>query len=258
MKAAKKKLPKSYWEMNTAELAEATREFDRELVPDNFHPLGPEKQLVWQRLQSKKEDQGLTLTSLDDITALRAKIKKAAGALTQSIKKIISSRKPVEVLRDFKLDTLGFDPYAHGQKMNLVEQINQSATLLVACAAVALLLRKHPSSTGYVVSRPTTKGFDLWAVDASVAAEVFAATSPASNQKISKDLKAVLAKKVPLTPRYRYVFFAYRSLKGFPPAAYTFEGPEHDSALGEVWYLVEHGRRSVTVVPLDESAVFCA
>jgi hypothetical protein len=51
MKAAKKP-PKLYWEMNTEELAAATREFDRE--SKGFHPLGPEKRRIWERLQHEE------------------------------------------------------------------------------------------------------------------------------------------------------------------------------------------------------------
>jgi hypothetical protein len=48
MKTAKK--VKRYWEMNAAELAAATSEFDHELSPDAFGPLGPEKRAIWDRL----------------------------------------------------------------------------------------------------------------------------------------------------------------------------------------------------------------
>lgn len=255
MKASRKP-SKPYWEMDAKELAAATREFDREIEPNDFHALGPEKQRIWERLRQGHGLKGLRLCTAADITALRGKITKAAGSLTQRLHEM-ADRNPVEVLKDFKLESLGFDPYDPDKKMNLVEQINQSATLLVACAAAARLLKKHPSRHGYVVSRPTTRGFDLWAVDASVAAEVFAATTPASNQKLKKDLKAVLKNKEPFAldpPQHRYIFFAYRTLKGLR----ALTGPEKDPILGDVWHLVEHGRRSVTVVPLAEETVFRA
>src|SRR5437867_3147306 len=197
MKTAKKPL-KPYWDMKTEELAEATREFDRELHPDDFHPLGPKKHAIWERIQGQTSLPSMRLCCSEDIQALREKVKKAGTALAQSLKKLIA-RDSLEVLKDFKLLPLGFDPYDPSHKMNLVEQINQSATLLVACAAVDALLRKHPSQEGYVVSPPTAKGYDLWAVDVSVVAEVFAATSPGSNQKISKDLIAVLKNKEPFS-----------------------------------------------------------
>jgi hypothetical protein len=39
--------------MTAEELREATRQFDRELIPDDFHPLGPEKSAIWERLRSE-------------------------------------------------------------------------------------------------------------------------------------------------------------------------------------------------------------
>lgn len=251
MKTAKKPV-KPYWEMNTDELAAATREFDDELCPDDFGPLGPEKQAIWERLQGNP----WTLRRLEDVQALREEVTEAGVKLTKNLKKI-SSHNPLEALRDFKFRALGFAPYDARCEMNLVEQINQSATLLVACAAVESLLRKHPSPEGYVVSQPTAKGYDVWAEDVSVVAEVFAATYPGSNRKIKKDLIAVLKNKAPFTrdpPQHRYVFFVSQSLKGLPP---TLSGPVKDPVLGDVWHLVEHGRCSVTVVRLPENAVFC-
>jgi hypothetical protein len=261
MRAAKP--PKPFWEMTKTELAAATREFEGE-QSDDFHPLGSEKSAIWERLQKEKKEEAceglapVTLRSAADVASLREKIRKAAAALAQRLKKI-TGHGPFALLKDFKLDPLGFDPYDPSLKMNLVEQINQSATLLVACAAVERLLQKHPSNAGYVVSRPTNKGYDLWAVDASVVAEVFATTCPGSNQKIRKDLEAVLKNKEPFQldpPQHRYVFFVSRSRKGFPPLSYPLDGPRHDPALGEVWHLVEHGRCSVTVVPLSDKQVF--
>ena len=127
---------------------------------------------------------------------LRKRIKQAAVALSHGLKKLTAD-KPFDLLKNFKLERFGYDPFDSRMEMNLVEQINQSVTLLVGCAAVERLLRKHPSEAGYVVSRPTSKGYDVWAEDASVVAEVFAATSPGSNQKIRRDLDAVLIRPPP-------------------------------------------------------------
>ena len=166
--------------------------------------------------------------------------------------KKLAADKPFDLLKDFKLARFGYDPFAPQMEMNLVEQINQSATLLVGCAAVERLLQKHPSHAGYVISRPTSSGHDVWAEDVGVVAEVFAATSPGSNQKIKKDLKAVLKTKGSFAPKHRYVFFACRSSDGFPPKEPILEIGT-DSQLGQVWWWRE---KAVTVVPLSEEAVF--
>ena len=47
----RKKLPKPYWDMTTSELAEATREFDREFVPTK--PLTPAMKAAQKRARRK-------------------------------------------------------------------------------------------------------------------------------------------------------------------------------------------------------------
>ena len=44
---------KPYWEMNTAELREATKEFDREFVGDTFRPANPEEQARFERARKR-------------------------------------------------------------------------------------------------------------------------------------------------------------------------------------------------------------
>ena len=45
---------KKYWEMNTAELAEATKEFDEEFVADKFRPLTAEERKIWEKAKRKR------------------------------------------------------------------------------------------------------------------------------------------------------------------------------------------------------------
>ena len=49
----KQKQTKPYWEMNTDELAEATKEFDQEFVADKFRPLTAAERAKWQRVKRK-------------------------------------------------------------------------------------------------------------------------------------------------------------------------------------------------------------
>ena len=49
MKRPPRKTSKKYWEMTTDELAEATREFDREFVVDESRPLSPKMAARWRR-----------------------------------------------------------------------------------------------------------------------------------------------------------------------------------------------------------------
>jgi hypothetical protein len=45
---------KAYWEMTSAELAEATKQFDEPFVVDQSRPLTPAEQEQWQRVKRKR------------------------------------------------------------------------------------------------------------------------------------------------------------------------------------------------------------
>ncbi|HLX60237.1 MAG TPA: hypothetical protein VKX17_03035 [Planctomycetota bacterium] len=44
---------KKYWEMNPAELQEATKRYDREFVADEFHPMTAEDRALWAQMKHK-------------------------------------------------------------------------------------------------------------------------------------------------------------------------------------------------------------
>ena len=50
-----KKHTKPYWEMTTAELREATKQFDEEFVGDKARPLSPKMKALWERAKAKGE-----------------------------------------------------------------------------------------------------------------------------------------------------------------------------------------------------------
>jgi hypothetical protein len=64
----KKRPQKPYWEMNTQELREATKEFDEEFVIDKCTPLTPEMRARWEAVQRKlsrpKRDQDVRKISI--------------------------------------------------------------------------------------------------------------------------------------------------------------------------------------------------
>jgi hypothetical protein len=112
----------------------------------------------------------------------------------------------LELLRAMRFDPVGHDPLT-GAPLNVVEQINQTFTILVTLRAVEeLLMNLHPEiRSGYRLALGTSSGRDIESVEKDlVAAEVFSATRPTSNQKLKKDI----ARLVPDPARHRYVFFA--------------------------------------------------
>ena len=49
----RKRSPKPYWEMTTAELREATKQFDEEFVAEKSRPLTSEEQALWEQAKVK-------------------------------------------------------------------------------------------------------------------------------------------------------------------------------------------------------------
>ena len=50
----RKRSPKPYWEMTTAELREATKQFDEEFVAETSRPLTPEEEALWEQVKTKR------------------------------------------------------------------------------------------------------------------------------------------------------------------------------------------------------------
>ncbi len=53
---SKKSNTKPYWEMTTAELREATKEFDEEFVFERTKPMSPKMKARWERAKAKGEE----------------------------------------------------------------------------------------------------------------------------------------------------------------------------------------------------------
>jgi len=111
---------------------------------------------------------------------------------------------PMALLKAARFDTIGYDPLS-GEPLNIVEQINQSFTILVSLRAVEQLFKMHPDAGGFRLALGTTAGRDIESIVPNlVAAETFAATRPDSNRKLAKDLARLNVDPA----RHRYVFFA--------------------------------------------------
>ena len=93
---------------------------------------------------------------------------------------------PMSVLRAMRFDTVGHDPLT-GEPLNVVEQLNQTFTILVTLRAIEQLFELHPDAGGFrLASGPAAAEIES-VKERLVAAEVFSATRPTSNQKLKKD-----------------------------------------------------------------------
>jgi len=113
---------------------------------------------------------------------------------------------PIELFLSLKFDPVGAHPFA-GHALNVVEQVNQTATYLVALEAAKTLFKLHPDEPGYVIAPGAhmSQPLDIMSITAGhVGAETFAAVDPRNNRKLQKDL----AKLATHADRHRYIFFA--------------------------------------------------
>lgn len=137
-----------------------------------------------------------------DAEALHAQVLHGAERTAAWLQSFAGSS--IELLTALRFQTVGHDPLT-GEALNIIEQLNQTFTILVSLRAVERLLEIHPEANGFRLALATSSGRDIESVELDlVAAEVFAATHPNSNQKLKKDIA-----RLALDPaRHRYVFFA--------------------------------------------------
>jgi hypothetical protein len=110
----------------------------------------------------------------------------------------------MELLKSLRFETVGRDPLT-GEPLNVIEQLNQTFTILVTLHAIKRLIDMHPDAGGFRLALGASSGRDIESVvPRLVAAEVFSATRPTSNQKLKKDIARLQADPA----KHRYVFFA--------------------------------------------------
>jgi len=146
----------------------------------------------------------ITLTNTDDISKYQEIICKSAEKAKLKFSNVLNKSSGVEYLAAIKFDQIGFDPLDPERKLNLVEQVNQTFTYLASLRAVEHLFKAHRDITSYRLNLGTRKGLDIESSDGYLAAEVFAATHPKSNNKLEKDINKVKS----TAARYKYIFFS--------------------------------------------------
>lgn len=142
------------------------------------------------------------IRTVHDAEALHAQVLSAAERTAAWLRDFTGSA--LELLTALRFQTVGYDPLT-GEPLNVIEQLNQTFTILVSLRAVERLIEMHPEANGFRLALATSSGRDIESVEPGlVAAEVFSATHPSSNQKLKKDIGRLASDRA----RYRYVFFA--------------------------------------------------
>lgn len=142
--------------------------------------------------------------SVAEIDAALAKIEDNAAHACAALRELPAD--PVEALARLKFDPVGCHPLER-RPLNVVEQVNQTFSYLVALKAARLLLEWHPEAEGFRLA-PGAHAPVGWLDIESLApglvgAETFAAVKPENNRKLAGDL----AKMATRPEQFRYVFF---------------------------------------------------
>jgi hypothetical protein len=145
--------------------------------------------------------------------SIQREILATAKASWRKVASLAQEKNAFAFFHDLKFEKVGFDPLDNQRALNFIEQLNQTFTCLATIKAAERLLGMHPDGLPFRLNLATSKGSDIVSMDGSVAAEVFTATSPYSNNKLDKD-----AAKIGMHPAtHKYVFWYCPNFKGQVP-----------------------------------------
>lgn len=144
-----------------------------------------------------------TISTVEQLDALEETLIRSTAITAKRLAESLRSADSLGNLSRLKFAETGCDPLEADRPLNFVEQLNQTFTYLASIEAVRWLFRHAPDCAPFVVNLGTAPGSDITSLDGSIAAEVFAATRPDSNDKLRKDIEKVRASAA----RQRFVFY---------------------------------------------------
>lgn len=143
----------------------------------------------------------ISITTQEQVADLRKSITQNAEHSLAKLRTYTNTMDALHFFATVKFDKIGADPI-NGRSLNLIEQINQMYSDLVALAAVRYLLTCYPNQI-FELHLGATAGYDIQSNDGQVIAECFAATSVTSNDKLNKDCR----KLENTHAEHKYLFF---------------------------------------------------
>jgi hypothetical protein len=143
------------------------------------------------------------ISAVTELDGLEATIASAARMIAQRLSKELAQADALSAMARLKFAPTGCDPLDLERSLNFVEQLNQSFTYLATIEATRWLFDNHPEHSPFMLNLGTSPGTDIMSTDGAVAAEVFAATHPDSNDKLRKDIEKLGS----LRAAHRYVFY---------------------------------------------------
>lgn len=147
----------------------------------------------------------IQISSREEIDYLKSLLIESSAQTREQLLGLIGSNDPAELLINMKFGEIGCDPLKKERSLNIIEQLNQTFTYLASLLAVESLLDKHPKAIPFTLNLGTAGGADIQSTgDGGIVAEVFSATNPRNNKKLTKDVQKVSRIK---ESAHKYVFF---------------------------------------------------
>jgi len=154
-------------------------------------------------MTKRRAERKRTLASTAEVDELESRIMASALKAIETVSTVLAEKEGIATLAKLKFDQIGRDPLDRERPLNLIEQLNQTFTYLTTLRGVKFLLEHHPKGAPFTVNLGTSAGPDIVSSDKNIVAEVFAATSPKSNNKLKKDLDKVSK----MAAKHKYVFY---------------------------------------------------
>ena len=133
-----------------------------------------------------------TVNDINELAQLEQKLYESMDKALLQISSEINENTSQTLFSKMKFGGIGFDPLDSKRELNIVEQINQSFTYLASFYALEILFTEYPELAPFKLNLGTAPGSDIESECGRLAAEVFAAVAPTSNQKLKKDINKVL------------------------------------------------------------------
>lgn len=150
-----------------------------------------------------------TVSNIEELEQFEQKLYESMDKALLQISSEINSNSSQTLFSKMKFGGIGFDPLNSDRKLNVIEQINQSFTYLASFYALEVLFIEYPELAPFRLNLGTAPGSDIESECGELAAEVFAAVVPTSNQKLKKDINKVLQSDAKL----KFVFFMCPNFK---------------------------------------------
>lgn len=146
----------------------------------------------------------IVLNNLSEVDSHIETLSETANETQINILELSETLDGIQLLEEIKFEKTGYDPLDIQRRLNVIEQVNQTFTYLASFRAAEILFQKHPKATKFILNLGTASGSDIESSNCGgIAAEVFSATKPSSNDKLNKDIKKVSATDA----KHKYVFF---------------------------------------------------